>query len=134
MRKRSIIHNVRHAIPDGAAGLAGRVGESLRHGGDSAGKWLQEIPESAGKWLQAGVAVGAARAGARAVGKVARRHPVAVTAAAVGIGAAIYAVVRHRRKAAERAAIEGRAQRVRSGREVDPHAEDIGDGPSRGED
>lgn len=148
MRKRSIIHDVRKAIPDRAADLAGRIGDGFRHGSDSAGRWLHEVPDSAGKWLQgvpegagkwlqAGVALGAARTGARAVGTVARRHPVAVTAAAVGIGAALYAVVRHRRKAAERAALEGRSQRLGASRgdaDIDPHAADVGDRPSYGED
>src|SRR5690606_38575509 len=119
--------------------------EGLRHGGGSAGKWLhdapesarawlQGVPEGAGKWLQAGVAVGAARTGVRAVGTVARKHPIAVTAAAVGIGAALYAVVRHRRKAAERAALSGRSQRIREALDADPHASDIGDRPVQGED
>ena len=148
MRKRTIIRDVRNAIPDRAADLAGRIGEGFRHGSgsagkwlhdmpESAGKWLQGVPEGAGKWLQAGVAVGAARTGARAVGSVARKHPVAVTAAAVGIGAALYAVIRHRRKAAERAALEGRSQRIREALDagdIDPHASDVGDRPVYGED
>ena len=145
MRKRTIIRDVRNALPDRAVELAGRFGEGLRHGGGSAGKWLhdapesarawlQGVPEGAGKWLQAGVAVGAARTGVRAVGTVARKHPIAVTAVAVGIGAALYAVVRHRRKAAERAALTGRSQRIREALDADPHASDIGDRPVQGED
>ena len=133
MRKRSTF---RGAIPHRARDLADRLGEGVRNAVPdgagkwlhdaprSAGQWLQGVPDGAGKWLQAGVALGAARTGARAAGQVARRHPVAVTAAAVGIGAARYAVVRHRRKQAERAALEGRARPVDDG--VDPHASDIG--------
>ncbi|WP_133000111.1 hypothetical protein [Luteimonas arsenica] len=149
MRKRTIIRDVRNAIPDKAFDIAGRIGDGFRSAvpdnagkwlhdaPSSAGKWLQGVPEGAGKWLQAGVAVGAARTGARAVGTVARKHPVAVTAAAVGIGAALYAVARHRRKAAERAALEGRSQRIREAldsSDIDPHATDIGSRPSHGED
>ncbi|MGY1457975.1 MULTISPECIES: hypothetical protein [unclassified Luteimonas] len=146
MRKRTIIRDVRDALPDRAMDFAGRIGDGLRHAVPdgagkwlhdaprSAGQWLQGVPDGAGKWLQAGVALGAARTGARAAGKVARRHPVALTAAAVGIGAALYAVARHRRKAAERAAIEGRSQRIRDALDsshVDPHAGDLGVGPGR---
>ncbi|GGJ95609.1 hypothetical protein [Luteimonas terricola] len=146
MRKRTIIRDVRDALPDKAMDFAGRVGDGLRHAVPdgagkwlhdaprSAGQWLQGVPDGAGKWLQAGVALGAARTGARAAGKVARRHPVALTAAAVGIGAALYAVARHRRKAAERRATEGRSQRIRDALDsvdVDPHAGDLGVGPAR---
>lgn len=133
MRKRSTF---RGAIPHRARDLAERLGDGVRHAVPdgagkwlhdaprSAGQWLQGMPAGAGKWLQAGVALGAARTGARAAGQVARRHPVAVTAAAVGIGAALYAVVRHRRKQAERAALEGRARHI--DQDADPHATDIG--------
>lgn len=141
MRKRTLIRDVRNTIPDRALDLAGRLGDGFRHGADGAGKWLQDVPGSAGdwlhgaqagasKWLQAGMAMGAARTGVRAVGTVARRHPVALTAAAVGIGAALYAVSRHRRKLAERDAIEGRSSRIRKAldrQEQDPHASDVGD-------
>ena len=148
MRKRTIIRDVRNAIPDSAVDLVGRIGDGFRQGSGNAGRWLHDIPDSAGKWLQgasdgagkwfqAGMAVGAARTGVRAVGTVARRHPVALTAAAVGLGAALYAVARHRRKLAEREAIEGRSQRIRDAldrADTDPHASDVGSRPSRGED
>ena len=139
MRKRNII---RDTLPDRAMDFASRVGGGLRHAAPDgagkwlhdvsgeAGKWLQSVPHEAGKWLQAGVAVGAARTGVRAAGTVARRHPVAMTAAAIGIGAALYAVVRHRRKKAEQAAFDGRSQRIRDAldhADVDPHASDVGD-------
>ena len=122
-------HIIPDAFPDQAMDLAGRIGDGLR----------QAIPDGlhrsgAGKWLQAGVALGAARTGARAAGQVARRHPVAVTAAAIGIGAALYAVARHRRKKAEQDAIGGRSQRIRDAldkAQPDPHAADIGARPER---
>lgn len=149
MRKQTFIRDVRNAIPDRAFDLADRFGEGLRHAVPEgagkwlhdaprqAGQWLQGMPVGAGKWMQAGVAMGAARTGVRAVGTVARRHPVALTAAAVGIGAALYAVARHRRKAAERATIEGRSQRLRTSmasQDMDPHASDIGQQGGHGTD
>ena len=147
MRKRTLIRDVRNAIPDRALDLASRLGDGFRNGADGAGRWFHDAPGSAGhwlqgaqagagKWLQAGMAMGAARTGARAVGTVARRHPVALAAAAVGVGAALYAVARHRRKLAEREAIEGRSSRIREALdrpEPDPHATDIGERPTRGE-
>ena len=89
MRKRTLIRDVRNAIPDRALDLASRLGDGFRNGADGAGRWFHDAPGSAGhwlqgaqagagKWLQAGMAVGAARTGARAVGTVARRHPVAL--------------------------------------------------------
>ena len=89
MRKRTPI---RDAFPDKAMDFAYRLGDGLRNAPDGAGRWLQDVsgeagrwlqgPQGAGKWLQAGVALGAARTGVRAAGTVARRHPVALTAAA----------------------------------------------------
>src|SRR5690606_7566021 len=65
--------------------LVGQVGDSVRH----------TLPDGAGKWLQAGMALGAAKTGSRAVGGVLRRNPAVLVAAAVGIGAAWYAVHRY---------------------------------------
>lgn len=138
MRKRSTF---RGALPDKARDFADRLGDGLRHAVPdgagqwlhdaprSAGHWLQGVPDSAGKWLQAGVAMGAARTGARAATQVARRHPVALTAAAVGIGAALYAVARHRRKKAEQASLAQRSHRIRQALEgaEDAHVDDIDD-------
>lgn len=120
MRKR---HHLRDAFPDKAMDLAGRIGDGLRGA----------VPARAGNWLQAGVALGAARTGLRAAGQVARRHPVALTAAAIGVGAALYAVARHRRKLAEQAEMEGRSQRFKAALEsadTDPYAADVGVGPT----
>lgn len=144
MRKRSTL---RGAIPDKARDFADRIGDGIRHAVPdgagkwlhdaprSAGHWLQGVPDGAGKWLQAGVALGAMRTGARAAGQVARRHPVALTAAAVGIGAALYAVARHRRKKAEQVKVMAgdRSQRIKDaleGEGLDPHAGDLGMRPS----
>ena len=96
------------SIQDRALQLAGQLGDGIRH-----------VPGHAQKWFKAGVAVGAARAGSRAVIRSTRRHPVvsataaaAVMAAAAGI--AVYAY--RRRKEAENEAIEGSARRVQARR------------------
>lgn len=89
--------------------LVGQVGHGVRN----------TLPDGAGKWLQTGVALGAARTGSRAVGTLLRRNPVAVVAAAVGIGAAWYAVHRYRRKQQANGGgqvIEGQSRRVEARR------------------
>src|SRR5690606_24822632 len=61
MRKRTIIRDVRNAIPDKAFDIAGRIGDGFRNAvPDNAGKWLHDAPSSAGKWLQ-GVPEGAGK-------------------------------------------------------------------------
>src|SRR5690606_36453521 len=98
--------------------LVGQVGDSVRH----------TLPDGAGKWLQAGMALGAAKAGSRAAGRVLRRNPAVLVAAAVGIGAAWYAVHRYRRKQqanGDGQVIEGKARRVEARR-----ASRKGDAPS----
>src|SRR5690606_14892544 len=126
-------HIIRDAFPDKAMDFAGRIGDGLRHAMPDG-----LVRNGAGKWLQAGVALGAARTGMRAAGTVARRHPVALTAAAIGIGAALYAVARHRRKKAEQEALQGRSHRIRAaldrGRGRAPHAADLGVGAGRAAD
>src|SRR5690606_6231473 len=80
------------------------------------------------EWLQAGVALGAAKTGSRAVGGVLRRNPAVLVAAAVGIGAAWYTVHRYRRKQqanGDGQVIEGKARRVEARR-----ASRKGDAPS----
>jgi len=89
--------------------LVGQVGDSVRH----------TLPDGAGKWLQAGMALGAAKTGSRAVGGVLRRNPAVLVAAAVGIGAAWYAVHRYRRKQQANGGgqvIEGQSRRVEARR------------------
>ena len=97
------------SIQDKALQLAGQLGDGIRH-----------VPGHAQKWFKAGVAVGAARAGGRAVVRSTRRHPVisataaaAVMAAAAGL--AVYAY-RRRREAEANEAIEGSARRVQARR------------------
>lgn len=141
MRKR--LH-LRDDFSDKAMDFAHRLGDGLRQAPDGAGRWLHDVSGGAGQWLRAGMALGAARTGARAAGTVARRHPVALAAAAIGIGAAVYAVARHRRKKAEQEAFGRRSQRMREAMERDtmqadasqatdaePLAGDIGVGPDR---
>jgi hypothetical protein len=89
--------------------LVGQVGHSVRN----------TLPDGAGKWLQAGMALGAAKTGSRAVGGVLRRNPAVLVAAAVGIGAAWYAVHRYRRKQQANGGgqvIEGQSRRVEARR------------------
>lgn len=97
------------SIQDRALQLAGQLGDGIRH-----------VPGHAQKWFKAGVAVGAARTGGKAVIRSTRRHPVisataaaAVMAAAAGI--AVYAY-RRRREAQANEAIEGSARRVQARR------------------
>src|SRR5690606_33880216 len=68
--------------------LAGQVGDNLRGA----------LPDGAGKWLQTGAAIGVAKTGTRVFGSFVRRNPAVIVAAAVGAGAAWYAVHRYRRK------------------------------------
>jgi len=97
------------SIQDRALQLAGQLGDGIRH-----------VPGHAQKWFKAGVAVGAARAGGRAMVRTTRQHPVisataaaAVMAAAAGL--AVYAY-RRRREAEAGEAIEGSARRVQARR------------------
>ena len=53
MRKRTLIRDVRNAIPDRALDLASRLGDGFRNGADGAGRWFHDAPGSAGHWLQA---------------------------------------------------------------------------------
>jgi hypothetical protein len=96
-------------IPDDfsskAMDLVGQVGDSIRHA----------MPSKAGSLVKAGAALGATRTGLRAAGLVARRHPVALAAAAAAAGVAWYAVRRHQRKA-EEAALTGRSRRIEARR------------------
>ncbi len=83
--------------------LVGQVGDGIRHA----------VPDNAGQWLQAGAAVGAAKAGSRAVGGFVRRNPAVTIAAAVGVGVLLYAVRRHqKKKQAAGGVIEGQSKRV----------------------
>jgi len=91
------------SLQDRASQLAGHIGHGIRH-----------VPNHAQKWFKAGMAVGAARAGGRAVVRSTKRHPVitATSAAAlmaVAAGLVVYAY--RRRREANGHAIEGTARR-----------------------
>ena len=99
------------SLQDRALQLAGQIGDGIRN-----------VPDHAQKWFKAGVAVGTARAGGKAVVRSTRRHPVlAATAAATALAAAAGLLVyaHRRRKAAEAEdAIEGQARRVEARRQA----------------
>jgi hypothetical protein len=78
-------------LPDRALQLASQVGDNLKH----------MVPTGAGKWLDAGIKLGAVKAGTRIATRVVRRNPVALAAAAAGAGL-LWLVVRQRAKHAER--------------------------------
>ncbi len=85
--------------------LAGQVGDNLRGA----------LPDGAGKWLQTGAAIGVARTGTRVFGSFVRRNPAVIVAAAVGAGAAWYAVHRYRRKQQANGGgevLEGQSRRI----------------------
>ena len=77
-------------IPERALLLANQVGDNLR----------QVVPPHAGKWLDAGMKLGAMKAGTRVARKVVMRNPAAVVAVAAGAGALWY-LARRRAKQAE---------------------------------
>ncbi|KAF1686857.1 hypothetical protein B1992_05540 [Pseudoxanthomonas broegbernensis] len=102
-------------ITDRAMELAGQAGAGLRHAGSS----LRHAGHGAEQWIKTGAALGAARAGAKAAGKVARRNPVAVAAAAAVVGAGVlaYMLYRKRREQRQYAPLEGQSRRIDSRRE-----------------
>lgn len=85
--------------------LAGQVGDNVRGA----------LPDGAGKWLQTGAAIGVAKSGTRVFGSFVRRNPAVIVAAAVGAGAAWYAVHRYRRKQQANGGgevLEGQSRRI----------------------
>jgi hypothetical protein len=97
-------------LPDRALQLASQVGDNLKH----------MVPAGAGKWLDAGVKLGAVKAGTRVAAKVVRRNPVAFAAVATGAGL-LWLVARQRAKRAENGnrgngAGEGQSRRVEAKR------------------
>lgn len=88
-------------IPERAMVLAGQLGENLR----------QVVPSGAGKWLDAGMKLGAVKAGTRVARKVVMRNPAAVVAIAAGAGALWY-LARRRAKQAENGSANGNSTRV----------------------
>ena len=98
------------SLQDRALQLAGQLGDGIRN-----------VPDHAQKWFKAGVAVGAARAGGKAITRTTRRHPVlAATAAATALAAAagllVYAHRRRKAAEAEGEVIQGQARRVEARR------------------
>jgi len=77
-------------LPDRALLLASQAGDNLR----------QLVPPGAGKWLNAGMKLGALKAGTRMAGKVVRRNPAVLVAAAAGAGALWYLARRRAKNAA----------------------------------
>lgn len=91
-------------IPERAMILASQVGENIRHA----------VPAGAGKWLDAGMKLGAIKAGTQVARKVVMRNPAAVAAVAVGAGA-LWFLARRRAKQAENGA-DGSSTRVEAKR------------------
>ena len=113
-------------LQDKAVQLAGQLGDGIRN-----------VPDHAQKWFKAGVAVGAARAGGKALTRSARRHPViAATAAATAMAAAAGLLVyaHRRRKAHEGQPIEGHSKRVEVRRATRTSAAEHATGDAAGRD
>ncbi|NYZ61383.1 hypothetical protein [Luteimonas deserti] len=89
------------ALSDKALALVGQAGDSLRH----------TLPSTAETWLKTGVAVGAARTGARVAGGFLRRNPAIVAASAIGVGLALVAARQYRKKKASET-IDGNSRRI----------------------
>ena len=81
-----------------------------------AGAGLKQVGPGASKLLQTGAAIGAVKTGGRVAVKFVRRNPVAVIAAALGVGVLAYAAHRKRKKEALNAPIEGRSKRIEAKR------------------
>lgn len=97
-------------ITDRALDLASHAGDSLRHIGPQANKWLQS--GAAMGALKTGAALGAVKTGTKVARTAVRRNPViAIAAAAVGVGLLGYAIYRKRQRD-NTAPIEGDSQRI----------------------
>ncbi|MBB6368790.1 uncharacterized membrane protein YebE (DUF533 family) [Xanthomonas sacchari] len=97
-------------ITDRALDFASHAGDSLKHLGPQANKWLQS--GKAVSALKAGAALGAVKTGTKVARTAVRRNPaVAIAAAAVGVGLLGYAIYRKRQRD-KGAPIEGNAQRI----------------------
>ncbi|WP_295942712.1 hypothetical protein [uncultured Xanthomonas sp.] len=97
-------------ITDRALDLASHAGDSLKHFGPQANKWLQSGKAMGA--LKAGAAMGAVKTGSKVARTAVRRNPaVAIAAAAVGVGLLGYAIYRKRQRD-KGAPIEGNAQRI----------------------
>jgi hypothetical protein len=95
---------------DRALRIAGQVGDTIK----------DAVPDRAMRWMETGAALGAVKAGSRGAGRLVRRHPVALAAAAVaGAGLLVYALRKRAQRDAGRAdqqdeseVSEGQARRV----------------------
>ncbi|MFC6840707.1 hypothetical protein [Xanthomonas theicola] len=95
---------------DRALDLASHAGDSLRHIGPQANKWLQS--SAAMGALKTGAAMGAVKTGSKVARSVVRRNPViAIAAVALGAGLLGYAVYRKRQRN-KNAPIEGDSRRI----------------------
>lgn len=99
-------------LQDRATQLAGHIGDNVRH-----------VPDHARRWFKAGVAVGAARAGGRAMIRSTREHPAisagaAAAVMAVAAGLVVYAY--RRRRGNNGGAIDGTGRRIGGGRSSGP--------------
>ncbi|WP_045768063.1 hypothetical protein [Xanthomonas albilineans] len=100
-------------ITDRALDLASHAGDSLKHLGPQANKWLQSGMTIGA--IKAGAALGAVKTGGKATRNAVRRNPaLAIAAAAVGVGLIGYAIYRKRQRD-KTAPIEGKAQRIETG-------------------
>lgn len=88
-------------LSDKAMSLVGQAGDSLRHA----------IPATAENWLKTGVAVGAARTGAKVGVSFLRRNPAIVAASAIGVGL-VWVAARQYRKKKTNESIEGNSRRI----------------------
>lgn len=94
-------------LSDKAMSLVGQAGDSLRHA----------IPATAENWLKTGVAVGAARTGAKVGVGFLRRNPAIVAASAIGVGLVWVAARQYRKKKANET-IEGNSRRIEASNAV----------------
>ena len=88
-------------LSDKAMSLVSQASDSLRHA----------IPATAENWLKTGVAVGAARTGAKVGVGFLRRNPAIVAASAIGVGLVWVAARQYRKKKANET-IEGNSRRI----------------------
>ncbi|MBN6149761.1 hypothetical protein JR065_05370 [Xanthomonas sp. AmX2] len=95
---------------DRALDFASQAGDSLKHLGPQANRWLQS--GAAMGAIKTGAAMGAVRTGTKVAGTVVRRNPaIAIAAAALGAGLLGYAIYRKRQRD-RNGPIDGDSQRI----------------------
>ncbi len=92
-------------LSDKAITLVSHAGDSLRHA----------IPDSAEKWLQTGIAIGAAKSGAKVAGGFLRRNPAILAASLAGAGL-VWLAARQYKKTKANGSIEGSSRRIEANR------------------